>query len=159
MSDTEYKTEAPDEEQLATPDRIIAAGQALAELLEAHPELPPILSVATNGHRVEVHPWLACAPLSALLAWEAVLAGAVDLRATRLLADPDLTVSTVTATGRVGAVAITVSVSTYRPLELEDPLGRVSRATLVEAAAAEQAIAEAEMAELLDTWQAEHPGN
>lgn len=154
MPTTGYKIRAGATTDLTVPTMLNTLAEALRRLIAADPDLPPILSLATNGRNVEIHPWLACGPITALLAWARHLDGTVDYRATELpnAIGTDTPIMTITSTGKLGGMTVTVTASTYRSVPTEDALGRVTAETLSAIAAEEQPLTGDDMTSLLDSW-------
>lgn len=154
MSTTEYdKIPASDSDAPDLPALLEHLAVALRVAMEADPDLPPLLSVASNGTETALQPWLAGAPITALLAWEKQMAPAVDRRATVVFpggdGDDDAGVTAVTTTGTLHGVPVTATVTTHRNVRTLDDEGRVALGTLRELAEDEHPITPDEMALML----------
>lgn len=128
--------------EAAMPDTLEALAAALRRIQAEDDLLAPILSIATTGRDVQIYPWIPCAPITSLRSWEPHFDGAIDRRATALLDSEGKPsgVTTVTSTGKLDGLRVTLIVSTYREVPTVGAGGRVSEDAFIALAAEESAL-------------------
>ena len=141
-------------ERVAMPQKLEHLALVLRRLHQAEPDLPPVISMWTDGHVLAIQPWVSGAPITALLAYGRHLDDPV--RHAVPLRNPDgspTEVTNISMTGVIEGLRVAIYGSTYRTVEVTDAEdGAVDEGVFERLAALEQPITDDEIVAMLADW-------